>query len=418
LHEEATRVIFGWHVKTVVRFFSGLLTLLLVSGCEMEGYPEYLTYPRRADPLVDRTKTVSQDAPSYDLPGEFPQVIFAGLSDSERKQLLLEPANLSADQGQQLDTALARLFGTPAHPKVGGVESEVIQQLKLDESTLAHGSEIYRHQCLHCHGLTGDGRGPTAPWVNPHPRDYRQGIFKFTSSSQAEGVRKPRRDDLLRTLREGIDGTSMPSFRLLPDDDLDALASYVIHLSLRGQVEYQVIINTVKAGADADPIEEQVNDSLQQFAGFWQQAQKSEIKPGAYPYKTDEELRQSIQRGFDLFSRAEAKGSKKSAGCLACHLDYGRKSAYKYDYWGTIVRPADLTTGPLRGGRRPIDLYARIHSGVNGVTMPASSSSLEPGEIWDIVNFLEILPYPKMREKYGIHLEATEQKEQLAQNRE
>ena len=50
--------------------------------------------------------------------------------------------------------------------------------------------------------------------------------------------------------------------------------------------------------------------------------------------------------------------------------------------------------------------------------MPASSSSLEPGEIWDIVNFLEILPYPKMREKYGIHLEATEQKEQLAQNRE
>jgi hypothetical protein len=252
--------------------------------------------------------------------------------------------------------------------------------------------------------------------VSPHPRDYRQGIFKFTSSSQGEGQRKPRREDLLRTLREGIDGTSMPSFRLLPDSDLEALASYVIHLSLRGEVEFRIILSTLK-GQDDEPIESRVKDTLELLAGYWRKGQSSLIQPGPYSDLSDEKLRESIQRGFDLFSRAQAEGTKKSAGCLGCHLDFGRQSAYKYDYWGTIVRPTDLTTGLYRGGRRPIDLYWRIHSGVNGVTMPASSNSLEPQEIWDIVNFLQVLPYPRMREKYGIHLETAEGGEQRAENR-
>src|SRR5207245_5054559 len=121
--------------------------------------------------------------------------------------------------------------------KVGGIEDNVKTALKLDEPTLAKGSHYYRLHCLHCHGLTGNGRGPTAPWVNPHPRDYRQGIFKFTSSSQSTGTRKPRREDLLRTLREGVEGTTMPSFNLLGEDSLEALASYVTHLSMRGQLE-------------------------------------------------------------------------------------------------------------------------------------------------------------------------------------
>src|SRR5205085_2022380 len=107
--------------------------------------------------------------------------------------------------------------------------------LKLDRKTLEKGSAIFRKQCLHCHGLPGDGRGPTGPWVNPHPRDFRQGFFKFASTDPAIG--KPRREDIRRTLLNGIDGTSMPSFHLLPADDLENLISYVIHLSIRGEAE-------------------------------------------------------------------------------------------------------------------------------------------------------------------------------------
>ena len=46
----------------------------------------------------------------------------------------------------------------------------------------AGGYAIYRKNCLHCHGVSGAGDGPTAPFLYPIPRDYRKGIFKFTST--------------------------------------------------------------------------------------------------------------------------------------------------------------------------------------------------------------------------------------------
>ena len=55
--------------------------------------------------------------------------------------------------------------------------------------------------------------------------------------SGEKGVRRPRRDDLIRTLSKGIDGTSMPAFGLLPLKEIEQLASYVVHLSIRGEVE-------------------------------------------------------------------------------------------------------------------------------------------------------------------------------------
>ena len=46
------------------------------------------------------------------------------------------------------------------------------------------GYAIYRKNCLHCHGVSGAGDGPTAPFLYPLPRDYRKGIFKFTSTAE------------------------------------------------------------------------------------------------------------------------------------------------------------------------------------------------------------------------------------------
>ena len=44
---------------------------------------------------------------------------------------------------------------------------KIWESLKLDAATLADGSKLYRQHCLHCHGLSGNGRGPTAPWGQP-----------------------------------------------------------------------------------------------------------------------------------------------------------------------------------------------------------------------------------------------------------
>ncbi|MBV8313662.1 MAG: cytochrome c, partial [Planctomycetaceae bacterium] len=52
------------------------------------------------------------------------------------------------------------------------------------------GYALYRRHCLHCHGVSGAGDGPTAEFLYPRPRDYRKGLFKFTSTPLGE---KPTR---------------------------------------------------------------------------------------------------------------------------------------------------------------------------------------------------------------------------------
>ena len=81
-------------------------------------------------------------------------------------------------------------------------------------SAQAGGYSLYRMHCLHCHGVSGAGDGPTAPFLYPRPRDYRKGLFKFTSTPT--GV-KPTREDLRKTIKYGLHGTSMPAFEVADD---------------------------------------------------------------------------------------------------------------------------------------------------------------------------------------------------------
>src|ERR1019366_520645 len=167
-------------------------------------------------------------------------------------RVLRDPMQIPEAQRKELEAVLEILFGTPARPTVNakeaGIDEQAIVELKLDDATLAMGSTRYRVHCLHCHGVPGDGRGPTARWVNPHPRDFRAGLFKFQSVDQTTSAKPPARADLLRTLRQGVEATAMPSFGILKDDELEALASYVTHLRLRGNVEATLLVEAFDYG--------------------------------------------------------------------------------------------------------------------------------------------------------------------------
>ncbi|MGE3805337.1 MAG: cytochrome c [Gemmataceae bacterium] len=346
--------------------------LWLLSGCD-EKYPANLKYPVRDDPVL--LSPVKAEPTHFDTPGQLFHLLEERIPQAEREQQLLYPSQIPADKRALLLTTLTEHFGTPLQPKVSEIDSDAERLLVLDEKTLAEGSVLYRLHCLHCHGLTGNGRGPTAPWVNPHPRDYRKGIFKFTSSYLA-GERRARREDLFRTIREGLNGTTMPAHNTLPDREIDALVSYVIHLSIRGETE-EFAMRDLHAG-ESDDVEELVSLWLRLTTGRWVKTQDSLIVPG--PYTPDDQLAASIANGYRMFVDPSEQGG---AACISCHQDFGRKETYKNDVWGTIVRPANLTKGIYRGGRRPLDLYWRIHSGINGAEMPASfETSLKPTEAW------------------------------------
>ena len=48
----------------------------------------------------------------------------------------------------------------------------------------AKGAATYKLYCVTCHGETGDGQGPVGKTLNPPPRDFAKGDFKYGSSDQ------------------------------------------------------------------------------------------------------------------------------------------------------------------------------------------------------------------------------------------
>lgn len=401
-------------------------------GCESESYPSDLTYPLRSDAIVT-------DPPGSTLwdtfgPGQLDRHI-ARLTEVGGKTL--DPAKLKAQDRQQLEGALRDMFGTPSAPKVAfkDADDETKQYLKTlqvdDQKQLEQGSVVYRRHCMHCHGVTGDGRGPTGPWVNPTPRDYRQGLFKFMSSGLGVNHRKPRREDIHRTLNHGIEGTSMPSFSSLDEKkEKEPLISYVIHLSLRGETEMEIMKPLLSdaelpAGDVRSSVEEEAKLHLKQ----WGESEAEILSPGEYPYRdTDSEegrsqFQASVRRGYKLFT--DPRGA---ASCIVCHVDFGRQAPFRYDQWGTLVRPANLTAGIYRGGRRPLDIYWRIRGGIEPSQMPqAKFDDKETNKeqwrdgadpYWDLVNFVQALPYARMlpedirEEIYGTRHEKTSERAQ------
>lgn len=49
----------------------------------------------------------------------------------------------------------------------------------------AKGAQVYGLYCVTCHGEKGDGQGPVGKTLNPPPRDFTAGDFKFGGSDQA-----------------------------------------------------------------------------------------------------------------------------------------------------------------------------------------------------------------------------------------
>ncbi len=348
------------------------------------------------------------------------------------------------EQKQDIVNAVYSLFGSPDQPHL--VETENTKQvLEIERIQAAagpvhsdrygDGAGLYRQHCVHCHGITGNGRGPTARFLNPYPRDFTKGTFKFKSTPIGY---KPTHDDLRRILLNGIAGTAMPSFALLSEGEVESLVQYVKYLAIRGETERRLIeINPDFFDSESPEKNEElrqefesrevlVDEVLSDVVASWVDAEENvtEVPERPAEYNRDSEefdpeaLAESVERGRALYYTSVAN-------CYSCHgpVQLGDGQVTDYDQWtkeffdwtkkndenyaakmneyldlGGLpprnILPRNLRGGIYRGGRRPIDIFWRVHNGIDGSPMPAANkAALDNDKIWDLVNYVLALPY-------------------------
>lgn len=289
-----------------------------------------------------------------------------------------EAAKLPAEAQAQIQKALAKYFGGPTSPIA---YKEFDLDSGLDPLKLQGAPAHYRQNCMHCHGLTGDGEGPTGRFLEPRPRNFLYGTFKFKSTEWAS---KPTRADVLAVVNNGVHYTAMPSFVLYDSGMKDSVVEYVVLLAMRGQLERQLALDYESEGEINDDI---IQGNIERLFREWQEAKDKVVTPAIANTAFTKE---SIERGRALFF---AEGPEAKGGCVSCHGNDGTGKGAKdqIDDWNHSTKPADLTLGVYRGGGRPLDLYRRIHQGIKGSPMPGFANQLTPEQIWDLVHYVQSL---------------------------
>lgn len=229
----------------------------------------------------------------------------------------------------------------------GGATSERMSALEQAE-LLKQGRELYVQNCAGCHGLKGDGHGPAARWLNPKPRDFRDGVYKFRSTPAGA---LPTDGDLMRTLTAGVIGTSMPSWHLVPDRHRYALVQYI-----------------------------------KTFSASFEDVSMSEPPIHLSPPPEDLMSPQRVYEGRLVYEKM---------ACNQCHGDTGLGDGPSAnaldDQWGFRLKPANFVHGKLRGGDTPVDIYRTFTTGLNGTPMPAYRDDLTEDERWSLVAYIRAL---------------------------
>ena len=210
----------------------------------------------------------------------------------------------------------------------------------------ARGKAVYETKCRLCHGEKGDGAGPGAAQFEPRPRDFTKGKFKIRTSVSGQA---PTDADLFRVITDGMPGTSMPGWKVLPEKDRWSLVAY-----------------------------------LKTFAP---EAFKAAPKPAVLPTEVAAST-ESLARGKEMYEAIE---------CNKCHGAGGRgdgpSAPELKDDWAQRVRPANLThPWTFRGGSTTRDIATRLATGLMGTPMPTFIDSVEkPEDIWHVANYVRAL---------------------------
>lgn len=212
------------------------------------------------------------------------------------------------------------------------------------------GKQVYGRRCVGCHGVNGDGKGPSAEFFKTKPRDFTSGVFKFHSTPGANSL--PTDQDLFITISHGLWGTPMPPWYSIPAEQRIAVIQYIKTFSTRWQTE--------------------------------------KVLPPIIVPPEPEVSMQSLKHGREVFQ----------ANCSVCHGAEGHgdgpAAAGLMDMWGHKETPANYTLpagsmGGVKLGHDGAHLFKTVMNGIGGTAMPPFAGSLKPQDVWDTVHFIQSL---------------------------
>ena len=215
----------------------------------------------------------------------------------------------------------------------------------------AAGKKVYEKYCVICHGPKGDGKGLIGvihrveknglEWT-VYPRDFTVGVFKFRSTPSGC---LPTDEDLMRTITNGIPRSGMPSHEDVPLKEREAVREYIKTFSPRWEEE-----------EPCDPLP---------------------VRKPDWVGRPD-----SVAKGKEVYKRMK---------CWECHGYEGRGDGPKADKlkddWGDKILPFNFTSGTLKRGSSPENIYITFTTGLDGTGMPSYQDSLKEEDRWHLVSY-------------------------------
>ena len=230
----------------------------------------------------------------------------------------------------------------------GGEEEDYEAQLEV-------GKKAYTVRCEICHGGKGDGKGLVGVIRRSelsgrvqtiYPWDFTKAVFRFRSTPSGC---LPKNDDILNIISRGIPISLMPAHDHIPLEKRKAIVEYI-----------------------------------KTFSDYWEEADEDEefCQPIVLNKPDWVGSTVSIQKGKKIY---------KQMKCWECHghtgTGDGPKAKDLKDDWGRTMLPFNFTSGELKRGSSPENVYSTFTTGLDGTGMPSYGDSLKEDDRWHLVSY-------------------------------